>query len=430
MRLGERTILLFLALCALVSLLPAPGHAQIPARLELLRQVPEQEILSRLAASGLSRAEVRSQLSSMGIDPSIADPYFDRLGAAAAEPLDQNADFLQALAAIGVLNEPSGLLPTDTMSAQRDILASALDVLPESVLTVFGRSVFSGVTTEFQPVVTGPVDPDYTLGPGDQLQLILSGDVELAYPLLDVTREGFIVIPQVGQIFVNGLTLGDLTDQLYARLGAVYSGVRRGADATTTFHVALGRLRSNLVLLVGDVSIPGGYQVSSVATVFNALYNAGGPGEQGSMRSIQVRRGGRLVAEMDLYDYLLGRDASNDIRLEQNDRVFVPIVGPQVSIDGLVRRPAIYELKPGEQLRDLMAFAGGPRPAAYLRRIQIDRILPSAERTPGRERLLLDVDLETMPADEDFALLDGDRVTVLGIGDRGDNQFGLSYPVP
>ncbi|SVC15376.1 uncharacterized protein METZ01_LOCUS268230, partial [marine metagenome] len=237
-----------------------------------------------------------------------------------------------------------------------------------------------------------------------------------------VTREGFIVIPDVGQIFVNGLTLGDLTDVLYGRLGAVYSGVRRGADATTTFHLALGRLRSNLVYIVGDVSIPAGYQISSVATVFNALYNAGGPSEQGSMRSIEVRRGGRLVAELDLYDYLIRGDASADIRLEQGDRIFVPIVGSQVSIQGLVRRPAIYELKPGEQLRDLIAFAGGPRPEAYVRRIQIDRILPPAERTPGLERVIVDVDLEALADNEDFALLDGDRVTVSGIGERRSNQ--------
>ena len=426
MKLSFQRFLLLFALQMLASFLPLPAHAQTPAQQELRRltgqQVSNEEILDRLAASGLTRAQVRSQLSSMGIDPSIADPYFDRLEGSADEPLDQNADFLQALAELGAFNQPSALFPTDTISAQPDSLARALEVIPDSVLPVYGRSVFSGVTTEFQPVLTGPVDPDYTLGPGDQLQLILTGDVELVYPLLDVGREGFIVIPDVGQIFVNGLTLDDLREGLYARLGAVYSGVRRGPDATTTFHVALGRLRSNLVFLVGDVSRPSGYQISSVATVFNALYNAGGPGEQGSMRSIQVRRGGRLVAEVDLYDYFLGRDTSNDIRLEQNDRVFVPIVGSQVSIDGLVRRPAVYELKPGEQLRDLMAFAGGPRPDAYLRRIQIDRILPSAERTPGRERMYLDVDLETMPADEDFALLDGDRVTVLGIGDRRDNQ--------
>lgn len=434
MKLSFQRFFLLFALQMLVSPSPPGVHAQTPAQREILRlsgqQVSDQDVLDQLAGSGLTRAQVRVQLVAMGIDPSIADRYFDRLDGFGGGPLGQNADFLQALAELGAFNEPPAIVPTDiigdTIGAPEEDLAPVLEPIPDSILPVFGRSVFSGVTTEFQPVLSGPVDSDYTLGPGDELQLILIGDVELAYPLLNVTREGFIVIPDVGQIFVNGLTLGDLTEQLYARLGAVYSGVRRGADATTTFHVALGSLRSNLVFLVGDVTRPAGYQVSSVANVFNALYNAGGPGEQGSMRSIQVRRGGGLVAEVDLYDYLLGRDTSNGIRLEQNDRVFVPIVGSQVAIDGLVRRPAVYELKQGEQLRDLLSFAGGPRPEAYLRRIQIDRIVPPAARTPGRERLLLDVDLETMPADEDFALFDGDLVTVLSIGDRRDNQVTVA----
>ena len=414
-----------LALPMLLGLSPAPTYAQTPAQQEILQltgqQVSEEEILRSLAQSGLSRAEIRAQLTSRGLNPSMADAYFDRLEGATDNPLEQNADFRQALVQMGLFNELVTFEPSDTTDFARDSLALALAAIPASVLTVFGRSVFSGATTEFDPVVTGPVDPDYALGPGDQLQLILTGDVELAL-LMDVTREGFIVIPDVGQIFVNGLTIGDLTDRLYARLGTVYSGVRRGADATTTFHVGLGRLRSNQVFLVGDVSLPGAYQVSSVATVFNALYSAGGPGERGSMRSIEVRRGGRLAGEVDLYDYLIRGDASDDIRLEQGDRLFVPIVGPQISVYGFVRRPAIYELRPGEQLRDLLVFAGGLRPEAYLRRIQIDRILPSRERTPERERLLLDVDLETMPDDEDFELLDGDRVMVSGIGDRRDNQ--------
>jgi len=416
-----RKIVLVFALPTLLSLTPAPTRAQTPSQQELLRltgqEISEQEILDRLAQSGLSRADVTSGLTAMGRDPSIADSYFDRIEGSASGPLEQDADFLQALAAMGVFNEAS----SDATDLRRESPARPVEAVPDAGLTVFGRSVFGGATTQFQPVVSGPVDADYPLGPGDQIQLILTGDVELALTS-DVTREGFIFIPDVGQIFVNGLTLGDLTDRLYARLGAVYSGVRSGTDATTTFHLALGRLRSNQVFLVGDVSLPGAYQVSSVATVFNALYSAGGPGEHGSMRSIEIRRGGRLAGEVDLYDYLMQGDATDDIRLEQGDRLFVPIVGPQVSIEGLVRRPAIYELRSGEQLRDLIAFAGGPRPEAYLRRVQVDRILPISERTPGRERLLLDVDLESMADAKDFELLDGDRVTVLGIGDRRDNQ--------
>ena len=420
-----KKVSLLLTLQLLLSFSAAPIHGQTPAQQEIVRvtqqQVSDEEILSRLAQSGLSRADVRSRLTAMGRNPALADSYFDSIEGTASGPLEQDADFLQALAEMGFFNDLAGSELGDTLDLARDSLALAIEGVPEAVLTVFGRSIFSRATTQFQPVVAGPVDPDYRLGPGDQIQLILTGDVELALTP-EVTREGFIFIQDVGQIFVNGLTLRDLTDRLYARLGAAYSGVRRGGDATTTFHIALGRLRSNQVFIVGDVSLPGSYQVSSVATVFNALYSAGGPGERGSMRSIEVRRGGRLVGDVDLYDYLIRGDAVDDVRLEQGDRLFVPIVGPQVTIEGLVRRPAIYELRPGEQLRDLIAFAGGPRPDAYLRRIQIDRILPGSERTPARERVLLDVDLQTMPHDEDFELLDGDHVTVLAIGDVRANQ--------
>ncbi|MEE2669523.1 MAG: SLBB domain-containing protein, partial [Gemmatimonadota bacterium] len=413
-------------LCAIVGLTPRSARAQDPVQQEVLRltgqEVSEEEILSRLAQSGLSRTEVRSRLSTMGINPNIADAYFDRIDGSSTDPLIQDADFLQALAQMGILADTTLIAPADTTADDllMDRLAPRPEELPDSILTVFGRNVFSGVTTQFQPVTVGPVDPDYRLGPGDQLQLILTGDVELAYTP-DVTREGFIVIPDVGQVFVNGLTLGDLTDRLYARLGAVYSGVRRGGDATTTFHVSLGRLRINQVFLVGDVSLPGAYQVSSVATVFNALYSAGGPGERGSVRSVEVQRSGQMVGDLDLYDYLIRGDASDDIRLEQGDLLFVPLAGPQVSIEGFVRRPAIYELKPGEQLRDLLEFAGGPRPEAYLRRIQIDRILPPEDRTPERERVLLDVDLEVMSNDEDFELLDGDHVSILSVGETVSN---------
>ena len=141
-------------------------------------------------------------------------------------------------------------------------------------------------TSEFQPLNFGPVDPDYLLGPGDQIQLFITGEIELAYSL-DVTREGFVVIPDVGQISVNGLTLATLRENLYPRLSSVYSGVGRGPEATTRFDLSLGRLRTNQVFLIGEVSRPGAYQMSPAATVFNALYSANGPRAEGSMRSVQ-----------------------------------------------------------------------------------------------------------------------------------------------
>jgi protein involved in polysaccharide export with SLBB domain len=274
------------------------------------------------------------------------------------------------------------------------------------------------------------VDPDYRLGPGDEIVLILTGDVELAYTL-DVTREGFIVIPDVGQVSVNGLTLRSLRDRLYDRLGQVYSGVRRGPDATTHFDVSLGRLRTNQVFVIGDVARPGAYQVSSVGTAMTALYAAGGPTEMGSFRSVSVIRDGEEISEVDLYDYLLRGDASRDVRLFQGDVVFVPPSDAQVRIQGQVRRPAIYEMKTGETLTDLIRFAGGFEPTAHVRRVQVDRILPPDQREPGRDRVLLDANVLALATGTgpDFPLLPGDRVTVSGVLDRQEGRVRIGGAV-
>src|SRR6267143_1498227 len=189
---------------------------------------------------------------------------------------------------------------------------------------VFGVDVFQRTTTQFLPLLAGPVPADYRLGPGDNLVLILTGDVELSYSL-PVTREGFILIPQVGQVHVANLTLDQLRDVLYTRLGRVYSGVRRAGNATTRFDVTVANVRANQVYVVGEVAQPGAYQISSLGTVFTALYAAGGVTERARLRGVDVQRLGKTVATLDLYDYLLRGDTRNDIRMETGDVIFVPI---------------------------------------------------------------------------------------------------------
>jgi protein involved in polysaccharide export with SLBB domain len=253
--------------------------------------------------------------------------------------------------------------------------------------------VFRRTTTQFLPTLAGPVPVDYKLGPGDHLVLILTGDVEHAYSL-QVSREGFVLIPQVGEVFVANLTLGQLRDVLYARLGRVYSGVKRGDDAGTRFDVAVASVRVNQVYVVGEVKQPGAYQISALGTVLTSLYAAGGITNRADLREIEVRRLNEQVATVDLYDYLLRGDKRSDVRLETGDVVFVPLHGRRAQITGAVLRPAIYELKPGENLVDLVRAAGGFRADAALRRISIYRILPAAERGPGPfPRAVVDVPL-------------------------------------
>jgi polysaccharide biosynthesis/export protein len=322
-------------------------------------------------------------------------------------------------------------LAPGTLGRQADDLLVPRDstdpraALVDSGYQVFGLDVFRGATSQFQPNVAGPVDANYRLGPGDRLVLILTGDVEASYDL-PVTREGFIVIPQVGQIFVANLTLGELDRVLYARLSRVYSGVRANNQGTTRFSVSVARLRSNQVYVVGDVRRPGSYMVSSAGTALTALYAAGGPTINGSMRTVQVRRGGMSVDTLDVYDYLVRGDASHDARLQTGDVLFVPVHGPRVRIFGEIARPATYEMVAGETLADLLRNAGGFEATASRQRILIERILPPAERTAtGRDRVTIDVASAALTSSTGPAipLQDGDVVHVFPIAERVRNRI-------
>jgi protein involved in polysaccharide export with SLBB domain len=318
----------------------------------------------------------------------------------------------------------AGRRPTDDMLVPPDT-TDRLAALVDSGYRVFGLDVFRGATSQFQPNLAGPVDANYRLGPGDRLVLILTGDVEASYDL-PVTREGFVVIPQVGQIFVANLTLGELDRVLYARLSRVYSGVRANNQGTTRFSVSVARLRSNQVYVVGDVRRPGSYMISSAGTALTALYAAGGPTINGSMRSVQVRRGGATVDTLDVYDYLVRGDASHDARLQTGDVLFVPVHGPRVRIFGEIARPATYEMVPGETLADLLRNAGGFEATASRQRILIDRILPPEERTAtGRDRVTIDVAAAglTSSAGPAIPLQDGDVVHVFPIAERVRNRI-------
>jgi protein involved in polysaccharide export with SLBB domain len=301
--------------------------------------------------------------------------------------------------------------------------------------------VFRRSTTQFLPLLAGPVPTDYRLGPGDVLVLILTGDVELAYTL-PVTREGFVLIQQVGQVFVSNLTLDQLREVLYTRLSRVYSGVKRGPTATTRFDITVANVRANQVYVVGEVKQPGAYQISALGTALSALYAAGGVTERSNMRQIDIRRLGHSVATLDLYDYLLHGDTRNDIRLETGDVVFVPVHGTRTEVVGAVVRPAIYELKPRESLLDLIRAAGGFRPNAALNRVSVHRILPAALRTAGAPaRTVIDVQLAPEQPDPpgdppgadppaingvmlpSFGMIDGDSVVVDSLPAKAGRNF-------
>jgi len=379
------------ALVAQNPTLPPPGQVQ-----SLLQQALSQNpgladsIRTRLQSSGLTADQIRARLEASGYPANLLDAY---LGSRTPNQAT-GAPVATELAAIEALGLPPIRLPGDSLRADTGMIGVRG---ARSQSLVFGVDALRRSTTQFLPLLSGPVPADYKVGPGDVLVLILTGDVELAYTL-PVTREGFTLIPQVGQVFASQLTLDQLREVLYSRLGRVYSGVRRGPSATTRFDLSVARVRANQVYVIGEVTQPGAYQISSLGTVLTALYAAGGVTELGNTRHIDVRRLGRPVAIFDLYDYLIRGDTRSDIRLETGDVVFVPVHGTRVQVTGAVRRPSIYELGAGETLLDLVRVAGGFRPDAEFRRVAIHRLLPAADRGPGTvTRTVVDAQLSVLP---------------------------------
>jgi len=236
-----------------------------------------------------------------------------------------------------------------------------------------------------------------------------------------------VVLPQVGQISLAGLTLDAARALLKERMGRSYSGLNTGE---ARLDLSIARIRSNVVFAIGEVEQPGAYQVNALATVFHAIARAGGPTARGSFRNIEVRRANKVIQRLDLYDYLLKGDAAGDIRLEQGDVVFVPLNQRVVAVMGQVRRPAIFELREGEGFSDLLRFAGGLLPTASVERVQIDRILPPERRSPGVERVKVDVEIKgNLDSLSRVRLLDGDIVEVFAIGDVRRNVVNLTGQV-
>ena len=427
--------MLILLACLLGALAPARAGAQSRDTAALRVQLEERlqregltpaEALERVRALGLSREQIRLELVRRGYDPELADAYYDLLetsgGGSAAR-----RDFTRSLEAAG-LASPAGQaagrasLDPSALEEEDDGLLDALlggapaESLAPGELPVFGRSFFSFAGGRVDSPAFGPVDASYQLGPGDEVNVVLTGAVQDVYRLR-VGRDGTLVVPEAGEVGVAGLTLGGLEDVLRRRFADVYAGVGTSAGAQTRVSVSLGRARALQVYVIGDVERPGAYQVSAVGTVLSALYRAGGPSRTGSFREIEVRRGPAVMRRFDLYEYLLRGNSAIDQRLEQGDVVFVPPVTRRVKVTGAVKRPAVYEVLPGDSLRTAIAFAGGPEAEAALRSVQIERILPPLERVGGADRVLLDVDVLQLLAtrEEDVALADGDEIRVFAV---------------
>jgi polysaccharide export outer membrane protein len=265
-------------------------------------------------------------------------------------------------------------------------------------LPLFGQSLFDLAPSTFAPTDQLQVPSDYIIGPGDELQIRVWGQLE-ADLRATVDRSGQVYVPHVGQLPVAGVHYSELESYLTSEISKTF----RNFHLTAT----VGRLRSIQVLLVGNARYPGTYTISSLSTLVNAIFSSGGPTPQGSLRDIQVRRDGTTVTDFDFYDLLIKGDKSKDVRLQSGDVVYIAPVGPLVAISGSVNNPAIYELKEKTTLSDLIQDSGGMSSLADTGRITIERVVDHE----SRKTLEFPFD-ETSRA---LPLQDGDIIRVLSI---------------
>ncbi|MBH0019507.1 SLBB domain-containing protein [Pseudoalteromonas sp. SWXJ133] len=274
-------------------------------------------------------------------------------------------------------------------------------------LKPYGYELFAGEPTSFMPSENAAVPDTYIVGSGDQLKINLYGKESDSFEVI-VDREGRLNIPDLSPVEVAGLTFAEIKELIKVKVEQEVIGVKA--------FVSLGQLRSMRILVLGEAYKPGSYSVSSLTTVSHALFVSGGVSDIASLRNIQVKRAGNVVANFDLYDLLIKGDSSNDIVLKPGDVVFVPSVGAQVTVEGAVKRPAIFELKKGESAKQLLMMAGGLKPNAYAKNVVVERF-----NFDRKEVLSVDFSKSQI----NYIPQDGDRIRFNSVSSQYQNTISL-----
>ena len=312
------------------------------------------------------------------------------------------------------LTEEQARLRLANDPALRDLLLR-VTLLPlerqgSEALKPFGYDLFTTFASDYAPITDVPVPSEYVVGPGDTIEVQLLGNADGEYTLT-VGRDGTVQFPNLGPIAVAGLRFAEARQAIEERVTRELIGTR--------VVVSIGELRSITVFITGEAESPGSYTVSSLSTITNALFASGGIRETGSLRNVQLKRRGRLITTLDLYDLLLRGDSSNDLRLISGDVIFIPPVGKTAGIAGEVRRPAIYELRGESKALDLVNLAGGLLPDADPSTATLERIDES------RVRVVLNVDLTT-PTGRTLPLRSGDLMRLAAVRPQFANAVTLS----
>lgn len=308
--------------------------------------------------------------------------------------------------------ETTGRSYGDGTELPKDKSTSAFENLERKV---FGAELFNNKNLTFEPNLKIATPSSYQLGPDDELIVDVYGYNEATYKL-KVTPEGFVRIPQLGPVQVSGNTIEQARRKITTQLTSIYEGI---ASGNTSVNITLGAIRSIKVNILGEVNMPGTFTLPSLATVFNALYASGGPNPNGSFRNIKVIRNGKVVATVDVYDFLMKGEMKQNIRLMDQDIIKISPYENRVELIGEVKRPAFYEVTKGETLKDVLNFAGGFGDDAYRNRIKVIR-------NTSKERSVADIPEEMYGM---FTPQSGDVFEVGRIIDRFANRVQIKGAV-
>ena len=358
-----------------------------------------QDLIDKAKAAGMTDEQIRREMNK-------------RMGQSGTEQATRTAS--DAVVTDRTVAIPDGkVIPP--LDAQREANRPAGDLSG----TVFGREIFSNKNLSFEPDLNVPTPKGYVLSAGDELLINVWGDSEVNLKL-KVSPEGTILIPNLGPVSVSGLTIETAENRIRQELGRIMSTLSGDTDEANTFvSVSLSQIRSIKVNIVGEVVAPGTYTLPSFATLFNALYAAGGVNEIGSLRGIKVYRNSKEVAKLDVYDYLLNGKYNTNIRLEENDMVIVSPYDQLAVVRGKVKRNRIFEMKKGETLQQLLNMAGDFTGDAYRKDVRV-------KRKAGSRYQIATVTEDKYPT---FAMMDGDSLLVDSVIPFYENRLTVTGAV-
>jgi protein involved in polysaccharide export with SLBB domain len=369
-------------------------------KVELLSDIQLNEILQQAKDQGLNESQFVKMVRERGMPTEEVQKLQNRIISLRQAGLKTRSLQKSILSQEGVEATQGVILETDL---------AELSILQQKI---FGYSLFYNKELNFNPSLNIPTPQGYILGAGDQILIDIYGASQKSYDL-KVSPEGKILVPNVGPIIVGGSTIASATSRIKTALTQIYSGLAFG---NTFLDIRLGNIRTVSVALVGELNHPGNYTLPAFASPFNALFAAGGPNENGSFRHIQVYRDSKLLNEIDIYDFLIKGSNSSPITLHDNDVIIVPPVRARVELAGPVRREGFFELKPNENLINLLSFAGGFKPNAYTDRLTLTRMT-------GTERKIVEVEATAFAS---FVPKDGDNFRIGEILERFENRVQIS----